>query len=154
MAEYMIVPSPRLLVPLGTLDPVKAAPLSDAALNRYFATEAATRATRLTLLGDVAEVWLTYGADASRLKIAQDTVVSAESSVRLTRARLKGGIAPRTAPASHETPASIQPIGYSANVKIERNTTASTAALGIRRFMTSPTATQISTPDRIAARTV
>ena len=70
--------------------------LSDAALNRYFATEAATRATRLTLLGDVAEVWLTYGADASRLKIAQDTVVSAESSVRLTRARLKGGIAPRT----------------------------------------------------------
>lgn len=70
--------------------------LSDAALNRYFATEAAARATRLTLLGDVAEVWLTYGADASRLKIAQDTVVSAESSVRLTRARLKGGIAPRT----------------------------------------------------------
>ena len=70
--------------------------LSDAALNRYFATEAATRAARLTLLGDVAEVWLTYGADASRLKIAQDTVVSAESSVRLTRARLKGGIAPRT----------------------------------------------------------
>ena len=70
--------------------------LSDAALNRYFATEAATRAARLTMLGDVAEVWLTYGADASRLKIAQDTVVSAESSVRLTRARLKGGIAPRT----------------------------------------------------------
>ena len=70
--------------------------LSDAALNRYFATEAATRAARLTLLGDVAEVWLTYGADASRLKIAQDTAVSAESSVRLTRARLQGGIAPRT----------------------------------------------------------
>lgn len=70
--------------------------LSDAALNRYFATEAAARATRLTLLGDVAEVWLTYGADASRLKIAQDTAVSAESSVRLTRARLQGGIAPRT----------------------------------------------------------
>ncbi|CAN7226945.1 efflux transporter outer membrane subunit [Phenylobacterium sp. LjRoot164] len=70
--------------------------LSDAALNRYFATEAAARATRLTLLGDVAEVWLTYGADASRLKIAQDTAVSAESSVKLTRARLQGGVAPRT----------------------------------------------------------
>jgi multidrug efflux system outer membrane protein len=70
--------------------------LSDAALNRYFATEAAARATRLTLLGDVAEVWLTYAADASRLKIAQDTAVSAESSVRLTRARLQGGVAPRT----------------------------------------------------------
>jgi len=41
MAEYMIVPSPRLLVPLGTLDPVKAAPLSDAALTPYHAIKAA-----------------------------------------------------------------------------------------------------------------
>jgi propanol-preferring alcohol dehydrogenase len=32
MAEYMLVPSTRLLVPLGNLSPVKAAPLSDAAL--------------------------------------------------------------------------------------------------------------------------
>jgi alcohol dehydrogenase, propanol-preferring len=37
MAEYMIVPSPRLLVPLGTLDPITAAPLSDAALTPYHA---------------------------------------------------------------------------------------------------------------------
>ncbi len=70
--------------------------LSDAALNRYFATEAAARATRLTLLGDVAEVWLTYAADATLLQIAQDTAVNAENSVKLTRARLQGGIAPRT----------------------------------------------------------
>lgn len=41
MAEYMIVPSPRLLVPLGTLDPVQAAPLSDAALTPYHAIKAA-----------------------------------------------------------------------------------------------------------------
>ena len=32
MAEYMLVPDPRLLVPLGDLDPRDAAPLSDAAL--------------------------------------------------------------------------------------------------------------------------
>ncbi|ALK33059.1 NAD(P)-dependent alcohol dehydrogenase [Burkholderia plantarii] len=37
MAEYMIVPSARLLVPLGKLDPVQAAPLSDAALTPYHA---------------------------------------------------------------------------------------------------------------------
>lgn len=37
MAEYMLVPSARLLVPLGDLDPVKAAPLSDAALTPYHA---------------------------------------------------------------------------------------------------------------------
>ncbi|ATE64381.1 NAD(P)-dependent alcohol dehydrogenase [Rhizorhabdus dicambivorans] len=37
MADYMIVPSPRLLVPLGGLDPAAAAPLSDAALTPYHA---------------------------------------------------------------------------------------------------------------------
>ena len=37
MAEYMLVPSPRFLVPLGDLDPRAAAPLSDAALTPYHA---------------------------------------------------------------------------------------------------------------------
>jgi len=37
MAEYMLVPSARLLVPLGHLSPAKAAPLSDAALTPYHA---------------------------------------------------------------------------------------------------------------------
>ena len=41
MAEYMIVPSPRLLVPLQSLEPVHAAPLSDAALTPYHAIKAA-----------------------------------------------------------------------------------------------------------------
>ena len=40
--------------------------------------------------------WLTYAADASLLEIAEQTAASAEKSVRLTRARLEGGIAPRT----------------------------------------------------------
>lgn len=37
IAEYMLVPSPRLLIPLGELDPREAAPLSDAALTPYHA---------------------------------------------------------------------------------------------------------------------
>ena len=41
MAEFMIVPSARLLVPLGGLDPLAAAPLSDAALTPYHAIKAA-----------------------------------------------------------------------------------------------------------------
>lgn len=41
MAEYMIVPSPRLLVPLGKLDPARSAPLSDAALTPYHAIKSA-----------------------------------------------------------------------------------------------------------------
>ena len=70
--------------------------LSRAAQNSYFAQEAAARATRLTLVGDVATAWLTYAADESLLKIAQDTANSAARSVQLTNARLQGGIAPRT----------------------------------------------------------
>lgn len=37
MAEYMLVPSARLLIPLGTLDVAAAAPLADAALTPYHA---------------------------------------------------------------------------------------------------------------------
>lgn len=37
MAERMVVPSPRMLVPLGDLDPVEAAPLTDAGLTPYHA---------------------------------------------------------------------------------------------------------------------
>ncbi len=70
--------------------------LTDVQRNRYFATESAARATRLALVADIATAWLTYAADASLLRIAEDTVASAEKSVRLTRARLQGGIAPRT----------------------------------------------------------
>ena len=70
--------------------------LTHAQLDRYFATESAARATRLALVGDIATGWLTYAADASLLKIAQNTVASGQQTVRLTQARLDGGIAPKT----------------------------------------------------------
>ena len=70
--------------------------LTGAALNRYFETEAAARATRLTLVAEIANGWLTYAADQSLLKLATDTAASAQRSVKLTDARLQGGIAPRT----------------------------------------------------------
>ncbi|NUS99717.1 MAG: efflux transporter outer membrane subunit [Sphingomonas sp.] len=70
--------------------------LTDVQRNRYFATEAAARTTRLALVSDIATAWLNHSADSSLLRIAEDTVTSAEKSVKLTRARLQGGIAPRT----------------------------------------------------------
>ncbi|GAA0736722.1 transporter [Sphingomonas sp. ABOLD] len=72
------------------------ASLTRAQQETYFATEAGARATRLTLVGDIATAWLTYASDASLLAVAQQTAKSAEDSVRLTRARLEGGVAPRT----------------------------------------------------------
>jgi propanol-preferring alcohol dehydrogenase len=41
LAEYMVVPSPRLTVPLDGLDPVAAAPLADAGLTPYHAVRRA-----------------------------------------------------------------------------------------------------------------
>jgi multidrug efflux system outer membrane protein len=70
--------------------------LSHAAFDRYLATEAAARAVRLTLVAETANAYLTLAADRSLLAIAADTEVSAKRSVDLTRARLNGGVAPRT----------------------------------------------------------
>ncbi len=64
--------------------------------NRALATEAASRTVRLALIANLADAWATYGADRDLLAIAQDTATNARENVRLTRARLDGGVAPRT----------------------------------------------------------
>lgn len=66
--------------------------LTAAAKATYLASEAGSRATRLTLIANVANGWLTYAADRSLLKLAQDTAASAEKSVALTKRRVDGGI--------------------------------------------------------------
>lgn len=70
--------------------------LSGAARDRYLASEAAARATRLTLAADVADAWLAHALDSSLLAIARQTAEAARDSVRLTRRRLDGGVAPRS----------------------------------------------------------
>src|SRR5438270_8731447 len=65
-------------------------------LERYLATEAGARATRLTLVANVATAWLDYASDSSLRLIAEQTAASAQKSVQLTRLRLQGGVAPRT----------------------------------------------------------
>src|SRR6185503_2598818 len=70
--------------------------LTRADQQRLVATEAGARAVRLALVGDIADAWLAHAADSSLLGIAADTTASAEKSVRLTKSRLDGGIAPKT----------------------------------------------------------
>jgi len=72
------------------------ASLTEAERQRALGTEAAARTVRLGLVSDLADAWSNYAADAELLRIAQDTAKSATRSVELTRARLQGGIAPRT----------------------------------------------------------
>jgi multidrug efflux system outer membrane protein len=70
--------------------------LTKVQLEQYLATEAGARSTRLTLVANIVNAWLNYASDSSLLLIAQQTAVSSADSVRLTRIRLQGGIAPRT----------------------------------------------------------
>lgn len=63
---------------------------------RALGSEAAARTVRLALVSDIASVWGTYATDAELLRIAESTAANARRSVELTRARLRGGIAPRT----------------------------------------------------------
>jgi multidrug efflux system outer membrane protein len=74
----------------------KLANATEADRNRALGTEAASRTVRLALIANLADAWATYGADRDLLKIAEDTAASARESVRLTKARLDGGVAPRT----------------------------------------------------------
>jgi multidrug efflux system outer membrane protein len=70
--------------------------LTHVQLERYLASEAGARATRLTLVANIASAWLDYASDSSLRLIAEQTAASAQKSVRLTRLRLEGGVAPRT----------------------------------------------------------
>lgn len=70
--------------------------LTHAAQDEYLASEAGARAARLALVGEVADAYLTLAADRTLLAIAVDTETSAQKSLDLTSAMLKGGVASRT----------------------------------------------------------
>ncbi len=74
----------------------KLANATQAQRDTALSTEAAARTVRLGLVADVAQAWANYAADSELLRIAQDTASSATDTVRLSEARLKGGIAART----------------------------------------------------------
>lgn len=61
--------------------------LSDAALQRYLATGQAQRATRLALVAEVANAWLTLAADQELVRIAEATLESYEASYALSEKR-------------------------------------------------------------------
>ncbi|MGV6493735.1 efflux transporter outer membrane subunit [Stenotrophomonas rhizophila] len=61
--------------------------LSQAALQQYFAQAANRRSAQLSLVAEVANAWLTLGADTEQLAIARATLATYEDSLRLTEAR-------------------------------------------------------------------
>ena len=65
--------------------------LSEAALQRYLATEEARRSAQLALVAEVATAWLTLAADRESERIAVATLESHEASFRLTEQRHRFG---------------------------------------------------------------
>jgi len=82
MANYMVVPSTRFLLPLGKLDPREAAPLTDAALTSYHAVK---RSIYLLGPGSTAVVIGTGGLGQMAIQVlkalsAAATVVAVDTS--------------------------------------------------------------------------
>lgn len=66
--------------------------LTKAALDQYLATEEGARATRITLISEIASAYLTMAADQDQLKISQNTLESFRQSLDLTTAQYKHGV--------------------------------------------------------------
>ncbi len=69
--------------------------LSSAKLQAYLATIDSARATRISLLAEVAGAYVTLAADRSRLAIARDTMTSSQHTMELTDKIINGGVSNR-----------------------------------------------------------
>lgn len=67
--------------------------LRESALNDYLASRAASDSVVIVLVSEIAEGYLQYLANKSRMKVAQRTVKSQEETVRIIRSRNKTGVA-------------------------------------------------------------
>ncbi|RYF32384.1 MAG: efflux transporter outer membrane subunit, partial [Comamonadaceae bacterium] len=66
--------------------------LKDNALGQYLATEESRKAAQISLIGAVANGWLTLIADDELLEITKQTLATRDESVRLTKLRFDNGV--------------------------------------------------------------
>lgn len=67
--------------------------LTEAALQQYFATEEAQRATRISLVGEIANAWLTLAADQDQLRLSREMLRTFRQTRDLTQAQFRTGVA-------------------------------------------------------------
>jgi len=65
--------------------------LKNRALEQYFATEQARNSAQVSLLAEVANVYLALAADREALKLAQDTLLNQEDAYKLVHRRFEMG---------------------------------------------------------------
>lgn len=66
--------------------------LKDSALDSFLATRSAYDATQISLIGQIAQVWVALSYDAAQLKLAQQTLSSQQEAYRLNQRRFEVGI--------------------------------------------------------------
>ncbi|MBB4128412.1 multidrug efflux system outer membrane protein [Xanthomonas translucens] len=66
--------------------------LKDEALENWLATAETQRSVRLSLIGQIADAWLTVGADQQLLALAQQTLESQEQTLKRSRVQHDNGI--------------------------------------------------------------
>lgn len=98
--------------------------LNQQALQSFFATEETARATRISLIAETANAWLTLAADQDRLALAQNTLATREESLSLVQRQVDGGVGSlldlRSAQTLTET-ARSDVAAYTAQVAQDRN---------------------------------
>ncbi len=67
--------------------------LTRAALEQYLSTEEGARATRISLIAEIASAYLTMAADQDQLRISRDTLESFRQTLELTQAQFRIGVA-------------------------------------------------------------
>lgn len=66
--------------------------LSRSALQQYLATQDARDSAQISLIAEVASVYLTYAGDFELLRLAQETLTTQEESLALTQQRFEAGV--------------------------------------------------------------
>ena len=68
------------------------AALSESALAQYLGTEEGRKATQISLVSSVANVWLALAADEELLALTRETLATREETLRLTKLRFENGV--------------------------------------------------------------
>ncbi|MEC4589847.1 efflux transporter outer membrane subunit [Nitrospirillum amazonense] len=123
------------------------ASLTRADLETYLAQEETARATRISLISEVATAYITYAADKSLLRIAQETMESAQHSADVTRKRLSNGVATRLDAAEADT------IYQTARADVANYTTLVAQDLNALETLTGGPVDPAHLPDGIEGRT-
>lgn len=77
--------------------------LSAADMESYLSSEETAKAAKITLIGEIANAWLTLAADSNQLSLAKETQANAQKTLDITNKRLEFGIDSRIDVASAET---------------------------------------------------